>query len=78
MLLHEVAPTWFYGKGGAALLAGRDAAGAAALDAALRCYADADADADAWTIATPDDVARALADLPAALDVLTEAGALDE
>jgi hypothetical protein len=37
------------------------------LDAALRCYADADA--DAWTIATPDDVARALTDLPAALDV---------
>ncbi len=63
-----------YGKGGAALLAAREAAGAAAFDAALRCYADA----NAWTIATPDDVAAALADLPAALDVLSEAGALDE
>ncbi len=61
-------------KGGAALLAAREAAGAAAFDAALRCYADA----NAWTIATPDDVAAALADLPAALDVLSEAGALDE
>ena len=63
-----------YGKGGAALLAAREAAGAEAFDAALRCYVDA----NAWTIATPDDVARALRDLPAALDVLTEAGALDE
>ena len=62
-----------YGKGGAALLAAREAAGAEAFDAALRCYVDA----NAWTIATPDDVAAALADLPAALDVLTEAGALD-
>jgi aminopeptidase N len=63
-----------YGKGGAALLAAREAAGAEAFDAALRCYVDA----NAWAIATPDDVAAALADLPAALDVLTEAGALDE
>jgi hypothetical protein len=63
-----------YGKGGAALLAARDAAGPAAFDAALRCYVDA----NAWTIATPDDVAQALADLPAALDVLVDAGALDE
>jgi hypothetical protein len=63
-----------YGKGGAALLAAREAAGAEPFDAALRCYVDA----NAWTIATPDDVAAALADLPAALDVLTEAGALDE
>jgi Peptidase family M1 domain len=61
-----------YAKGGAALLAAREAAGAEAFDAALRCYVDA----NAWTIATPDDVARALRDLPAALDVLTEAGAL--
>jgi aminopeptidase N len=61
-----------YGKGGAALLAAREAAGAEAFDAALRCYADA----NAWTIATPDDVATALADLPAALGVLTDAGAL--
>ncbi len=63
-----------YGKGGAALLAAGEAAGAAAFDAALRCYADA----NAWTIATPDVVAAALADLPTALDVLSEAGALDE
>jgi hypothetical protein len=63
-----------YGKGGAALLAAREAAGAEPFDAALRCYVEA----NAWAIATPDDVAAALADLPAALDVLTEAGALDE
>jgi hypothetical protein len=63
-----------YRKGGAALLTARETAGAEAFDAALRCYVDA----NAWTIATPDDVARALADLPAALDVLTDAGALDE
>ena len=61
-----------YGKGGAALLAARETAGAAEFDAALRCYLDT----NAWTIATPDDVARALADLPAATDVLTDAGAL--
>jgi hypothetical protein len=63
-----------YAKGGAALLAAREAAGAEAFDAALRCYVDA----NAWTIATPDDVARALQGLPAALDVLTAAGALDD
>jgi hypothetical protein len=63
-----------YGKGGAALLAAREAAGADAFDEALRCYVDA----NAWTTATPDDVARALADLPAALDVLMDAGALQE
>ena len=63
-----------YRKGGAALLTARETAGAAGFDAALRCYVDA----NAWTIATPDDVARALADLPAAADVLTDAGALDE
>jgi hypothetical protein len=63
-----------YGKGGAALLAAREAAGAEAFDAALRCYVQV----NAWTIATPDDLAAALADLPAALDVLVAAGALDE
>ncbi|HJX43305.1 MAG TPA: peptidase M1 [Geodermatophilus sp.] len=62
-----------YGKGGAALLAAREAAGAGPFDAALRCYVQR----NAWTIATPDDVAAALADLPAALDVLVAAGALD-
>jgi hypothetical protein len=55
------------------LLTAREAAGPEAFDAALRCYVDA----QAWTTATPDDVARALEDLPAALDVLLAAGALD-
>ena len=62
-----------YGKGGAALLAARQAAGEGPFDAALRCYVQV----NAWTIATPEDVAAALADLPAALDVLVAAGALD-
>jgi hypothetical protein len=61
-----------YDKGGAALLAARRAAGPEAFDAAIRCYVDA----TAWTIATPTDVAGALADLPEALAVLTEAQAL--
>jgi hypothetical protein len=61
-----------YGKGGAALLAARDAAGAEAFDQAMRCYVDA----NAWTIATPSDVATALSQLPAAVDVLVDAGAL--
>lgn len=62
-----------YGKGAAMLAAARDAAGAPAFDAAVRCYVDA----RAWTIATPADVATALAGLPAARDVLVAAGALD-
>jgi hypothetical protein len=61
-----------YGKGGAALLAARQAVGPEAFDAAIRCYVDA----NAWSIATPDDVATALADLPAAVAVLTDAEAL--
>ena len=61
-----------YGKGGAALLAAREAAGPAAFDAAIRCYADA----NAWSIATPEDLAAALADLPGAIAVLTDARAL--
>ncbi|MFC4693094.1 M1 family aminopeptidase [Geodermatophilus arenarius] len=63
-----------YAKGGAALLAAREAAGAAEFDAALRCYVQL----NAWTIATPADLAQALADLPAATEVLVAAGALDE
>ena len=63
-----------YDKGGAALLAARDAAGPDAFDAAIRCYVDA----NAWSIATPDDLGRALADLPAALTVLMQAHALDK
>ena len=63
-----------YDKGGAALLAARDAAGPDAFDAAIRCYVDA----NAWSIATPDDVGAALADLPAALTPLLQAQALDK
>jgi Peptidase family M1 domain len=65
--------TAVYAKGAAMLLTARERAGAAPFDAALRCYADA----QAWGIATPADVGSALADLPAALAVLQEAGALD-
>jgi aminopeptidase N len=61
-----------YGKGSAALQAARSAAGPAAFDAALRCYINA----NAWRIAVPEDLARALADLPAAINVLKRAGAL--
>jgi len=61
-----------YDKGGAALLAAQRAAGEEAFDAAIRCYVDA----TAWSIATPTDVYRVLDDLPAALDVLIDAGAL--
>jgi aminopeptidase N len=63
-----------YGKGGAALLTARETVGAEAFDAAVRCYVDA----SAWSTATPDDVAAVLADLPAAVQVLLDAGALDE
>ena len=62
-----------YGKGGAALQVARDAAGAQAFDAAVRCYVDA----NAWTIATPRDAGAVLADLPEAVAVLTRAGMLD-
>jgi hypothetical protein len=63
-----------YGKGGAALLAAREAAGAEPFDAAVRCYVDA----NAWSTATPADVAAVLAGLPPALQVLVDAGALDK
>ncbi len=62
-----------YGKGASALIEARRRAGADAFDAAVRCYVDA----TAWSIATPDDLAAALADLPEARDVLVDAGALD-
>ena len=61
-----------YDKGAAALHAARAAAGPAAFDAAIRCYVDA----NAWRIANPSDLARALAKLPAAIAVLTRAQAL--
>ena len=51
-----------------------DAVGAEAFDAAVLCYVDA----NAWTIATPEDVGAVLADLPDAVAVLTGAGMLDE
>jgi aminopeptidase N len=62
-----------YGKGAAALAAAREAAGEQAFDEAVRCYVES----QAWTIARPEDLARALSDLEPALDVLVEAGALD-
>jgi aminopeptidase N len=62
-----------YSKGSAALHAAREAAGAEAFDEAVRCYVET----QAWTIARPEDVARALADLEPAIEVLVEAGALD-
>jgi hypothetical protein len=61
-----------YDKGAAALHAAREAAGPDAFDAAVRCYINA----NAWTIADPADVETAFADLPPALEVLREAGAL--
>ncbi|MCW2637305.1 MAG: uncharacterized protein JWQ99_3672 [Blastococcus sp.] len=61
-----------YGKGAAALLAARQAAGAAEFDAAIRCYVDA----SAWTIATPTDVRTVLDDLRDAVRVLNRAHAL--
>ncbi|TFV63016.1 peptidase M1 [Geodermatophilus sp. DF01-2] len=62
-----------YGKGAAALEAAREAAGEEAFDQAVRCYVET----QAWTIARPEDLARALSGLEPALDVLVEAGALD-
>jgi hypothetical protein len=61
-----------YAKGSAALHAARAAAGPARWDAALRCYVNA----NAWRIADPSDLARALRGLPAAVAVLRKAGAL--
>ncbi|MEO9137541.1 MAG: M1 family aminopeptidase [Jatrophihabitans sp.] len=61
-----------YNKGSAALEAARDAAGPARVDAAIKCYVAK----NAWRIANPKDLAAALAGLPAAISVLTKAGAL--
>ncbi len=61
-----------YYKGAAALFAARQAAGAAKWDAALRCYVAA----NAWRIANPPDLRKALAGLPAAVAELRKAGAL--
>lgn len=61
-----------YDKGAAMLVVARARAGAGPFDAALRCYVEA----NAWQIATPQDVRDALAGLPDAVSVLEEAGAL--
>ncbi|WP_375480827.1 M1 family aminopeptidase [uncultured Jatrophihabitans sp.] len=61
-----------YDKGAAALEAARTAAGPAKFDAALRCYVAA----NAWRIAKPADLQKALGKLPAAVAVLRKAGAL--
>jgi aminopeptidase N len=61
-----------YFKGAAALLAARRAAGAAAWDHAVRCYAAA----NAWRIATPADFEAEISKLPAGVQVLRRAGAI--
>lgn len=61
-----------YVQGGVALLQARRAAGAAAFDSAIVCYLRR----NAHRIATPGDVRTSLANLPAAIRVLTAAGAL--
>jgi aminopeptidase N len=61
-----------YNKGGAALLAARQAAGPAKWDAALRCYVAA----NAWRIVAPADFATAMKNLPTGLAILRQAGAI--
>jgi hypothetical protein len=61
-----------YDKGAAALQAARAAVSGKAFDAAIRCYVNA----NAWRIATPDDLKAALRTLPAAIRVLRTAGAV--
>ena len=61
-----------YDKGEAALDAAREAAGATRWDAAIRCYVAT----NAWRIASPADLQAQLTGLPAAVGVLTKAGAL--
>jgi aminopeptidase N len=64
--------TTVYGKGGAALAAAAAAVGDRRFVAAIRCYVNA----NAWRIADPADLAAQLSRLPAATQVLREAGAL--
>lgn len=61
-----------YAKGEAALDAAREAAGATRWDAAIKCYVAM----NAWRIASPADLQAQLTGLPAAVGVLTKAGAL--
>lgn len=64
--------TVVYFKGADALIGARQAAGAAAFDAALRCYVNS----FAWRVAYPADFARAMKGLPKAIAVLRQAGAI--
>jgi aminopeptidase N len=61
-----------YGQGAQALLQARQAVGAAAFDEAIRSYVAE----NAHQVATPDDVASALAGFPEAIAILREVGAL--
>jgi aminopeptidase N len=61
-----------YTAGGAALAEARERAGQDDFDAALREYVSR----NAYSVASPEDVAAAFADLPEALAVLRDAGAL--
>ncbi|HEX8003414.1 MAG TPA: M1 family aminopeptidase [Mycobacteriales bacterium] len=63
--------TIVYSKGAAALLLGREESGRS-FDEALRCYVRA----NAYAVATPGDLRRALAGLRSAVALLEEAGAL--
>ncbi|HEX4019272.1 MAG TPA: M1 family aminopeptidase [Frankiaceae bacterium] len=64
--------TVVYFKGADALIASRQASGAATFDAALRCYVNA----NAWKVAYPADFARAMSKLPRAMAILRQAGAI--
>jgi hypothetical protein len=61
-----------YLQGATALRNARNAVGASKFDRAVRCYVNR----SAHRVATPADLALALRDLPAAVDVLRESGAL--
>ncbi|WP_432533460.1 M1 family aminopeptidase [Kineococcus arenarius] len=63
-----------YTAGGTALVEARDRVGAEEFDAALQRYLRE----NAHTIATPEDVAEAFAELPEVLEVLVDVGALPE
>ncbi len=71
---HDLAAydTVVYFKGADALVAARQASGAATFDAALRCYVNA----FAWKVAYPADFARAMRALPKAITILRRAGAI--
>jgi hypothetical protein len=64
--------TVVYFKGADALIASRQASGAATFDTALRCYVKA----FAWKVAYPADFAHAMSKLPKATALLRQAGAI--